>query len=711
MKFWKLCGLIALWLVALYSLNAQEYGADFLTGDIRLVLDADSPAVHGDVTYSFRSNQSADSIHLNVRDISIKEVLVDGEQTPFQLYPDQRLLAIPSSRDTLLHYLSIDFYGIPDQTVYRVGYYDSIPGNEQIWTQGQGKYSSRWVPSFDDMREKVIFSMQIEMDSAFEVVANGVLDSVSISGDKRRWHYRMEKPMSSYLLAFAAGHFNGRAGQSASGIPLYWYLPKGKSFEGTTTYQNSIEIFDYLENALGVPYPWKNYKQVPLQEFMYAGMENTGTTFFSDRYLTDSISQSDRDYFNVNAHELAHQWFGNLVTEEDGRSHWLHEGFATFYAYKAEMEIRDAQAVWWRLFETARQLEFQAEQGEGKALTDPDAGSLIFYEKGAWALFALEEAMGAADFRKGITAFLKEYAFRNANIEEFLSVMEEATGKSLDGFKLKWLDAVGFPIEWAEGFLGLQSPSIAYYLSLDSVGSNNDQGVNNKVFSQAWNAFDQPAYRAQLITKYKKELSPEDFELVFQSSNPKVNASALAALGTLPEWPLNWATGLLDASSYDLREQALLAIWSAFPNERSELLEYTRKNGSFESETFQQLWWVLSVYTAGYVSQSQQMDYIENLQLSTVPGQPIEVRQNGYALLEQLQLIGKQQLIELVLSAEHHSWQFRNYCRRLLDRQIVANPDKLYWEELLKAIPKTPGTSSNWAEFEPDYLRKKLKEL
>ncbi|SFR47768.1 aminopeptidase N [Robiginitalea myxolifaciens] len=711
MNFWKLCGAVLLWLASQNSLGAQEYGADFLTGDIRLVLHADSPAVQGDVTYSYRSSGNLDSIYLDTRMVWTNWVKIDGKQTNFEFHPENNKLAIPSPRDTLLHYLSIDFYGIPDQTVYRVGYYDSIPGNEQIWTQGQGKYSSRWVPSFDDMREKVIFSMQIEMDSVFEVIANGVLDSVSIAGEKRRWYYRMEKPMSSYLLAFAAGHFNRRAGQSASGIPLYWYLPKGKSFEGTTTYQNSIEIFDYLENALGVPYPWKNYKQVPLQEFMYAGMENTGTTFFSDRYLTDSISRSDRDYFNVNAHELAHQWFGNLVTEEDGRSHWLHEGFATFYAYKAEMEIRDAQAVWWRLFETARQLEFQAEKGEGKALTDPDAGSLIFYEKGAWALFALEEAVGSADFRKGITAFLKQYAFRNANIEEFLSVMEEASGKPLDGFKLQWLDSEGFPMEWAENYLAQQSPSVSYYLSLDRTGTNSNQDANNTGFSQAWNTFDLPAYRAQLIGKYKMELTPADYELVFQSSNPKVNASALAALGTLPEWSLKWATGLLNASSYDLREQALFAIWVAFPLERNNILNYTRNNGSLNSETFQQLWWVLSVYTAGYVSQSEQMDYIQNLQFSTAPGQPIEVRQNGYALLEQLELIGKQQLIELVLSSEHHSWQFRNYCRRLLDRQIAARPDKLYWEELLKAIPKTPGTSSNRAEFEPDYLRKKIAEL
>ena len=444
----------------------------------------------------------------------------------------------------------------------------------------------------------------------------------------------MKHPMSSYLLAFAAGHFTSYPGESKSGVPLYWYLPKDLALEATTTFQDSREIFAYLEEELKAPYPWGNYKQVPLQEFMYAGMENTGTTFFSDRYLTDSISVADRDYFNVNAHELAHQWFGNLVTEEDGKSHWLHEGFATYYAYKAEMEIRDAEAVWWHLWDTARALEDQVKKGEGKALTDPQAGSLIFYEKGAWALFALEEFLGTPDFKKGITAFLSYYAYSNASIEEFLSRMEETTGKPLNDFRSLWLDSPNFPQEWVEHFVKGKSPSLRYFLSLDSSKTTGAEGRKGFTFSDHWNAFDQPQYRAGLVSRYGRELTLEDYRLVFESNAPKVNAAALAALGTLPVWARDWAIGLLDAPSYDLREQALFAIWSAFPVERHRVLDYTRENGSFKSDTFRQLWWALSVYTEGYATESEQLDYIAQLQSSTAPGQAIESRQNGYQLLE-----------------------------------------------------------------------------
>ena len=89
---------------------------------------------------------------------------------------------------------------------------------------------------------------------------------------------------------------------------------------------------DELKKEIGVKYPWGNYKQVPVRDFLYAGMENTSATTFSSRYVVDAVGFNDRKYTNVNAHELAHQWFGDLVTAESSKHHWLQEGFATYYA-------------------------------------------------------------------------------------------------------------------------------------------------------------------------------------------------------------------------------------------------------------------------------------------------------------------------------------------------------------------------------------------
>ena len=137
----------------------------------------------------------------------------------------------------------------------------------------------------------------------------------------------MQQPMSSYLVALAIGKYHKRAETSKSGIPLELYYYPEDSLKFEPTYRYTKQIFGFLETEIGVPYPWQNYKQVPVKDFLYAGMENTGTTIFADSFVIDSIAFIDKNYVNVNAHELAHQWFGNLVTETSGTHHWLQEGF------------------------------------------------------------------------------------------------------------------------------------------------------------------------------------------------------------------------------------------------------------------------------------------------------------------------------------------------------------------------------------------------
>ena len=135
-------------------------------------------------------------------------------------------------------------------------------GNKQIWTQGQGKYTSNWLPSFDDMNEKLIFNLNITFNKDYEVIANGkLMKKKAINNKEFLWKYRMTKPMSSYLVALAIGKYNYKEEKSTNGTPLYmYYYPEDESkFE--STYRYTARIFNYLEQEIGVPYPWQNYKQ------------------------------------------------------------------------------------------------------------------------------------------------------------------------------------------------------------------------------------------------------------------------------------------------------------------------------------------------------------------------------------------------------------------------------------------------------------------
>ena len=149
----------------------------------------------------------------------------------------------------------------------------------------------------------------------------------------------MNQPMPSYLLALVVGDYSYTLEESRSGVPLYNYYHKKDSMFVEPTYRFSKVIFDTLESEIGIAFPWELYRQVPVHDFMYAGMENTTLTIFSDTYLRPKEDFDFTNYVNVNAHELAHQWFGDMVTATSGTHHWLQEGFATYYALLAEKAI------------------------------------------------------------------------------------------------------------------------------------------------------------------------------------------------------------------------------------------------------------------------------------------------------------------------------------------------------------------------------------
>jgi aminopeptidase N len=269
--------------------------------------------------------------------------------------------------------------------------------NLEIWTQGQGKYTSNWFPSFDDVNEKVIFNLDVTFDKKYEVIVNGICKKTNLTANLKTWQYRMKSPMSSYLLMLAIGSFDKIVEKSTSRIPLEMYFQKDDASKFETTYRYSKSIFDFLENEIGVKYPWEIYKQIPVHDFLYAGMENTSATIFSQDFVVDSIAFNDRNYINVNAHELAHQWFGDLITAKSGKHHWLQEGFATYYALLAEQSVFGEDYFSWKMYEMAERLQQNAKT-DTVPIMNEKASSLTFYQKGAWALHVLRENVGTENW-------------------------------------------------------------------------------------------------------------------------------------------------------------------------------------------------------------------------------------------------------------------------------------------------------------------------
>ncbi|MGB7395297.1 MAG: M1 family metallopeptidase, partial [Pricia sp.] len=538
-----------------FSAYAQRQPqVDFTRAEVSLAIDPAQKSVQGQVEYDFRVLQDVDSVFLDARNMDFSSVLLNGKKVKYSNMGNRVSIAkdLKSGKE---YRLELDYTCTPKQTVYFSGWDDDIPDNEQVWTQGQGKYTSHWLPSFDDMEEKVEFDLNITFDASYEVIANGAmkLDPVDAKSTaaygSKTWHFDMDYPMSSYLLAFAIGNYNHQELRSKSGIPIKNYYYPEDSLRMEPTYRYTKEIFDFLENEIGIPYPWQNYKQIPVHDFLYAGMENTGTTIFSDGYVIDSTAFTDKNYVNVNAHELAHQWFGNLVTEKDAEHHWLHEGFATYYAYLAEKKLFGDDYFYWKLYSTLTQLKEQVEQGNGQSLLNPKASSLTFYEKGAWALFILRERIGDKAFQKGIRDYLRKYQFQNVTVSDFLEVMEKASNddgaesdkraenassSDLANFKADWLSSEDIPFEEAKSILAKNSASLQQWYELQS-NLKNAQGKDID-YAKYWNATPSIHLKKHLLENHIDQLPDAIIQQAFASDTVPVR-QALSMAKDIERFP------------------------------------------------------------------------------------------------------------------------------------------------------------------------------
>ncbi|MGO4920931.1 M1 family metallopeptidase [Maribacter spongiicola] len=661
------------------SYGQHQDKVDFIKAKIYLGPLPKEKKIQGGVIYRFNVLQNVDSVFFDAKNMDFSKVELDGKKIDFTA--TEKTISIKYKfKEGESYKLIIEYIAKPKQTVYFIGWDDDVEGNEQIWTQGQGKYSSHWVPSFDDMEEKVEFDLTIEADKKYQVIANGnLLLKTDNDEEDAIWLFDMKKPMSSYLLAFAIGNYNKQILKSESGVTIENYYYPGDSLKVEPTYRYTKKIFDFLENEIGVAYPWQNYKQVPVHDFLYAGMENTSATFFSDAYVIDSTSFIDRNYVNINAHELAHQWFGNLVTEKSSEHHWLHEGFATYYAYLAEKEIFGDDHFYWKLFDTAKVLNDISEKGDGESLLNPKASSLTFYEKGAWALAVLKDKIGEENFKTGIQNYLNKYKFQNVTFAEFITEMEEAANYDLSDFKTIWLEVDVFPMDDVKDYLMKNSSSLRMYYVL----KHEDE-----------NSFDSPEILkdSELATELKLELLQQkgDFpELqiwpLIASDDIRIRQFAAQKMGEISEILKEFAEPLLLDDSYITNELMLYNLWSSFDYDRSTYLEKTKDIIGLPNKNVRLLWLTLALFTPDY-NPSQQMYYHNELVGYTDSCYNAEVRQTAFQYLFEISALNDDAYVNLIKATNHHSWQFRNYARQLFDTLWIDEQQKKEIEKVAKQL-------------------------
>ncbi len=661
-------------LFSIFSFSQQIKYVDFLTCTASLYPNFEEKAISGNVTYEFKVKQILDTIKIDAKNIEFSDVMINGKLVKFK--NSGKTLDLFEGFSKGKNKLTFQYNAIPKQTLYFIGQDE----NRQIWTQGQGKYTSHWLPSFDDVNEKVIFGITInyyvDMDK-FEfnpiALSNGKLNfekkTISWSrgvNDITR-NYQMQKPISSYLVMLAFGKFGMQEVKSKSGTPLEFYIDKNDYSKLEPTFRYSKQIFDYLEQEIGIKYPWKIYRQIPVRDFLYAGMENTTSTIFSQDFVVDSIGFNDRNYINVNAHELAHQWFGDLITAQSGKHHWLQEGFATYYALLVDREIFGDDYFYNELYDYALQLR-NAAKTDTIPVMNENASSLTFYKKGAWALHTLREDIGTKNFQKAVKIYLKKYQYKNVNTDEFLAEIKKvAKDFDVEKFKNKWLETSGFDMVLAEKYL-LKNKSVATYIQLTKEKKDIE---NYKAILQSDTYFPIKQYvfykLGNAAFNDKKELLE-----IGMKQNVYVRQAIAETVSEIPvEFKTQYETFLND-DSYKTKEIALINLCNSFPNQTNEYLEKL-KNLQGNNDKSLRITWLKIALNLNQNKFHKDLYFNELLNYSSSNNES-SVRQNALEVLLELYSENEQVIQALFQATTHHKWQFTKFAREKI-RNLLKQPD------------------------------------
>jgi aminopeptidase N len=332
-----------------------------------------------------------------------------------------------------------------------------------VWTQCQDANARYWFPCFDYPHEKQTTSMTVVVPKGQFALSNGELVERRDDGDRTTYRYRQDIAHSTYLVTLVAGPFvelaQGEAGER--NVPVYAYVLPEREDDGERAFGNTPRMIAFFERRIGTPYPYARYSQIAVSDFIFGGMENTSATTQTDLTLHDETAHLDFSSDPLVAHELAHQWFGDLLTCRDWSQAWLNEGFATFFECLWREENLGYDEYLYDIFTgLERYLEEDRRRYRRPIVYNRyrDAIELFdrhLYQKGAAVLHMLRGELGDSRFFRSIARYVAQNAQRNVETIDLIRAIEESTGRNMRGFFDRWIFGAGYPeleyrVSWDE---------------------------------------------------------------------------------------------------------------------------------------------------------------------------------------------------------------------------------------------------------------------
>lgn len=321
----------------------------------------------------------------------------------------------------------------------------------QIWSQGEPEENKHWFPAYDSPDDKATSEQFITVEKDETAIANGdLIETKENPNGTRTFHFKMAQPHATYLTSLVVGKY-ARVADKYGNIPLGFYVYPGTESIVPRAYGKTKQMFAFFEDKLAVKFPFKKYDQTVVGNFDFGGMENITATTMDE--LSIYAARDDKNLpetENLVSHELAHSWFGNLVTCKNWSNLWLNEGFATFFE-AAFIESDRGRAAY------LREMSSNAEQyqREDLAVKHPllnlraQPNALLFdattYKKGGFVVHMLRETVGDEIFWKSLNVYLNRHKYQNVETADLQRAFEETSGKNLDWFFEQWVRKAGYP--------------------------------------------------------------------------------------------------------------------------------------------------------------------------------------------------------------------------------------------------------------------------
>jgi aminopeptidase N len=421
---------------------------------VSLHFDIDQRKVMGDVTHTLSTlRDGVTHLDFDCAEITVSSARVNGKDAAFDLRDDKLRVHLARPAKTGEKFdVELQYVGKPTSGLYFILPDKDDPGRaKEIWTQGEAEDTHHYIPIYDYPNDRTTSEMILTVPGDWLTVSNGKLLSVQDAPNgQKTWTWRQSLPVSTYLISFVAGEYKDKK-DSWRNLPITYNVPRGMEDTIDPTFRHTKEMLDFFSDRFGVPYPWDQYAQTAVDDFVASGMENVSATTLATRDMlhAELASEKPEATDGLISHEMTHQWFGDLVTCKDWTNTWLNEGFATFGASLWEEHFYGADASSYRYWREQNTWMQSRELYPIPIVTRDISDSVEYegnvYDKAGWVIRMLREQMGDEEFFRALKHYLEAYRLQNVVSADLAKAIEESSATNVDQFFDQWIYGAGAP--------------------------------------------------------------------------------------------------------------------------------------------------------------------------------------------------------------------------------------------------------------------------